>query len=72
MKKLIYIDIKFLPNKILFFILGNHECVSVINNYVQKEDVYYFTRKQPLETEAKLPSHLAKPIHNLVMSVSSR
>ena len=49
---------------------GNHEAVAVINNYVEKEDVYYFTRKQPLETEAKLPLSLAKPIHNLVMSVS--
>ena len=51
-------------------ISGNHEAVAVINNYVEKEDVYYFTRKQPLETEAKLPLSLAKPIHNLVMSVS--
>ena len=51
-------------------ISGNHEAVAVINNYVEKEDVYYFTRKQPLEAEAKLPLSLAKPIHNLVMSVS--
>ena len=51
-------------------ILGNHEAVSIINNYVQKEDVYYFTRKQPLEKEAKLKTELAKPIHKLVMSVS--
>ena len=51
-------------------ISGNHEAVAVIINYVEKEDVYYFTRKQPLETEAKLPLSLAKPIHNLVMSVS--
>lgn len=51
--------------------VGNHECVSVINNYVQKEDVYYFTRKQPLETEPKLPLNLAKPIHNLVMSMNT-
>ena len=53
------------------FFAGNHECVSVINNYVEKESVYYFTRKQPLESEAKLPVNLAKPIHSLVMSVSS-
>ena len=37
---------------------------------MQKDDVYYFTRKQPLEKEAKLPANLAKPIHKLVMSVS--
>ena len=53
------------------YLLGNHEAVSIINNYVQKDDVYYFTRKQPLEKEAKLPANLAKPIHKLVMSVSS-
>ena len=41
--------------------------MSIINNYVEKEDVYYFTRKQPLEKEAKLPSKLAKPIHKLFM-----
>ncbi len=25
--------------------VGNHECVRVINNFVPKEAVYYFTRK---------------------------
>ncbi len=50
---------------------GNHECVSIINNFVPKEDVYYFTRKQPFEETAKLPLALAKPIHNLVMSMNS-
>ena len=40
--------------------------MAIINNYVPKEDVYYYTRKQPLETEAKLPLKLAKPIHELV------
>ena len=43
--------------------------MAVINNFVPKEDVYYFTRKQPLEKEPKLPINLAKGIHQLVMSV---
>ena len=51
--------------------VGNHECVAVINNYVPKEAVYYYTRKQPLEEKAKLPLELAKPLHELVMLVSS-
>ena len=51
--------------------LGNHECVAIINNYVPKESVYYFTRKQPFEEKAKLPIELAKPLHQLVMLVSS-
>ena len=50
--------------------LGNHECVAIINNYVPKESVYYFTRKQPFEEKAKLPIELAKPLHQLVMLVS--
>jgi hypothetical protein len=44
--------------------------VSVINNFVPKEEVYYFTRKQPLEDKPKLDPILAKPLYNLVMSVS--
>ena len=49
--------------------VGNHEVVAVINNYVPKEDVFFFTRKQPLESKAKLPLDMAKPLHSLVMSV---
>ena len=49
--------------------VGNHECVAVINNYVGKEEVYFYTRKQPLETEPKLSLQLAKPIHQLVQTV---
>ena len=48
---------------------GNHSAVSVINNFVPKESVYYYTRKQPLEEKAKLPLEMAKPLYNLVMSV---
>jgi len=51
--------------------VGNHACVSAINNYVPKEDVYYYTKKQPLEETAKLPLQLAKPLHKLVMSMNS-
>ncbi len=45
--------------------------MAVINNFVDKEEVYYFTRKQPLEEKPKLPIRLAKPLHSLVMTVSS-
>lgn len=51
--------------------VGNHHCVSVINNYVPKEDVVYFTRKQPFEETAKLTADLAKPLHDLVMSMNT-
>jgi len=51
--------------------VGNHECVAIINNYVPKESVYYFTRKQPFEEKAKLPIELAKPLHQLVMLMNT-
>lgn len=54
---------------VIVTLVGNSGCAAVINNYVPKEDIFYFTRKQPLEMEAKLPYHLAKPIHDLVMTV---
>ena len=71
--------------------VGNHHCVSVINNHVPKENVLYYTkwvffviqqkdsqkygtvvlRKQPFEEQPKLSSELAKPLHNLVMSMNT-
>merc|ERR1719203_2709192 len=51
--------------------VGNHDCVSVINNYVEKKDVYYYTKKQPFEENAKLPLAMAKPLHQLVMTMNS-
>ena len=51
--------------------VGNHECVAIINNYVPKEDVYYYTRKQPFEEEPKLPLKMAKPLHELVMTMNT-
>ena len=51
--------------------VGNHDCVAIINNYVPKEDVLYFTRKQPLEEKPKLSPELAKPLHDLVMMMNT-
>lgn len=51
--------------------VGNHNCVSVINNFVPKEDVTYFTRKQPFEEKSKLSTELAKPLHDLVMTMNT-
>ncbi|XP_059091635.1 ankyrin repeat and MYND domain-containing protein 2-like [Tigriopus californicus] len=63
-------SVKRTPSQMAAFV-GNHTCVSIINNFVPKESVYYFTRKQPLEDEAKLPIKLAKPIHTLVMKMNT-
>jgi len=51
--------------------VGNHHCVSVINNHVPKDHVLYYTKKQPFEEHPKLPADLAKPLHNLVMSMNT-
>ncbi len=48
---------------------GNHECVSVINNYIPKDQVLYYTQKQPFEEQPKLPRHLATPLYELIMQV---
>ena len=37
---------------------------------MDKKDVYYYTKKQPFEETAKLPLAMAKPLHQLVMTVS--
>jgi hypothetical protein len=51
--------------------VGNHHCVSVINNHVPREDVVYYTRKQPFEEQPKLAAELCKPLHDLVMSMNT-
>ena len=51
--------------------VGNHSCVAVINNFVSKEEVWCYTRKQPLESEPKLPQELAKSVYKIVMSMNT-
>ncbi|XP_049799785.1 ankyrin repeat and MYND domain-containing protein 2-like [Schistocerca nitens] len=50
--------------------VGNHACVAVINNFVPKADVDYYTVPQGLETEPKLTPVLAAPLHKFVMQVN--
>jgi hypothetical protein len=56
--------------QLLFSISGNHVCVAIINNYIPKSDVDYYTIPQGLETEPKLPPTLAAPLHKFIMQVS--
>jgi hypothetical protein len=55
---------------LLFLISGNHVCVAVINSYIPKSDVDYYTIPQGLETEPKLLPTLAAPLHKFIMQVS--
>ncbi|KAL0272468.1 UNVERIFIED_CONTAM: hypothetical protein PYX00_005426 [Menopon gallinae] len=57
------------PSQMAAFV-GNHACVAVINNFVPKSDIEYYTVINGLETEPKLPPFLAEPLHKFVMQVS--
>lgn len=50
--------------------VGNHKCVAVINNFVPKSEVDYYTVPQGLETEPKLPPRFATPLHKFVIQVN--
>lgn len=50
--------------------VGHHKCVAIINNYVQKADVDYYTVLQGQQTEPYLPPFLAESFHKLVINVN--
>uniref|UniRef100_A0A8C8ICW8 MYND-type domain-containing protein n=1 Tax=Oncorhynchus tshawytscha TaxID=74940 RepID=A0A8C8ICW8_ONCTS len=48
--------------------VGQHDCVTVINNFFSRARLEYYTRPQGLEREAKLPPKLAGPLHKIIMT----
>ncbi|KAI8767275.1 ankyrin repeat and MYND domain-containing protein 2 [Biomphalaria glabrata] len=46
--------------------VGQHQCVSVINNYFPREEIDYYTKPQGLEKEPKLPPNVAPALCTLV------
>lgn len=54
----------------LVYVSGNHACVAVINNFIPKSDIDYYTVPTGFETEPKLPPQLSHPLHRFVMQVS--
>ncbi|RWS25457.1 ankyrin repeat and MYND domain-containing protein 2-like protein [Leptotrombidium deliense] len=46
--------------------VGQHAVVSLINNYVPKEELEYFTKKQGFEKEPKLEKKLINPLHSYI------
>ncbi|XP_056261827.1 ankyrin repeat and MYND domain-containing protein 2a [Pseudoliparis swirei] len=50
--------------------VGQHDCVTVINNFFSRARVDYYTKRQGLEKEPKLPSKLAGPLHKVIMSTN--
>lgn len=47
--------------------VGNHEVVAVINYFIPKEDLEYYTKKQGLEKEAKLSANVCTPLYKLLL-----
>jgi hypothetical protein len=52
-------------------VTGNHVCVAIMNNFVPRSEVDYYTVPHGLEKEPRLPPYLAAPLHNFIMQVRS-
>ncbi|CAL9706404.1 unnamed protein product [Knipowitschia caucasica] len=50
--------------------VGQHDCVTVINNFFSRARLDYYTKPQGLEKEPKLPTKLAGPLHKVIMSTN--
>ncbi|XP_071356360.1 ankyrin repeat and MYND domain-containing protein 2-like isoform X2 [Trachinotus anak] len=50
--------------------VGQHDCVTVINNFFSRTRLEYYTRPQGLEREPKLPARLAGPLHKIIMTTN--
>ncbi|XP_048882958.1 ankyrin repeat and MYND domain-containing protein 2a [Brienomyrus brachyistius] len=50
--------------------VGQHDCVTVINNFFSRSRLEYYTKAQGLEKEPKLPPKLAGPLHKIIMTTN--
>ncbi|XP_060713248.1 ankyrin repeat and MYND domain-containing protein 2-like [Tachysurus vachellii] len=50
--------------------VGQHDCVTVINNFFSRTRLEYYTRPQGLEKEPILPPKLAGPLHKIIMNTN--
>ncbi|KAM9838396.1 ankyrin repeat and MYND domain-containing protein 2-like [Aulostomus maculatus] len=50
--------------------VGQHDCVTVINNFFSRARLEYYTRPQGLEREPMLPPGLAGPLHKIIMTTN--
>ncbi|XP_067221803.1 ankyrin repeat and MYND domain-containing protein 2a [Chanodichthys erythropterus] len=50
--------------------VGQHDCVTVINNFFSRARLDYYTKPQGLEKAPKLPPKLAGPLHKIIMSTN--
>ncbi|XP_072174338.1 ankyrin repeat and MYND domain-containing protein 2-like [Diadema setosum] len=47
--------------------VGQHACVSIINNFFDREQLDYYTKPRGFEKESKLPPALAPSLHKLML-----
>uniref|UniRef100_G1PR55 Ankyrin repeat and MYND domain-containing protein 2 n=1 Tax=Myotis lucifugus TaxID=59463 RepID=G1PR55_MYOLU len=52
------------------FVEGQHDCVTVINNFFPRERLDYYTKPQGLDKEPKLPPKLAGPLHKVITTTN--
>ncbi|XP_007430421.1 ankyrin repeat and MYND domain-containing protein 2 isoform X1 [Python bivittatus] len=50
--------------------VGQHDCVTVINNFFPREKLNYYTKPQGLDKEPKLPVKLAGPLHKIITTTN--
>ncbi|XP_059166061.1 ankyrin repeat and MYND domain-containing protein 2-like [Physella acuta] len=50
--------------------VGQHQCVSTINNFFPRDEIDYYTKPQGLEKEAKLPLSVAPALCTLINSTN--
>lgn len=50
--------------------VGQHDCVTVINNFCPRERLDYYTKPQGLDKEPRLPAKLAGPLHKMVTTTN--
>lgn len=50
--------------------VGNHDVVTIINNFIPREEVEYFTVTHGLEKEPKLPPELATLLYRFVLKTN--
>ncbi|XP_072365271.1 ankyrin repeat and MYND domain-containing protein 2a [Scyliorhinus torazame] len=50
--------------------VGQHDCVTIINNFFSREKLDCYTKPQGLDKEPKLPVKLAGPLHKIIITTN--
>lgn len=50
--------------------VGHHNCVAIINNYIPKSEIDYYTAAHGVQSSPYLPQFLTESFHKFVMQVN--